>query len=248
MESLEPYHLKSDARVLCIAAHPDDLEYGASAAVAKWTALGARVDYLLLTAGEAGIRSQPPAITAPLRRREQQAACDAVGVSTLTILGFPDGLLAADVPLRAAIAQQIRRLKPTVILTPSWELDVPWGLNHADHRAAGLAVIDAARDADNPWLFAADDPTGPVRGGEEAPADAWGVSELLVTGVAAPTHCVDVSGEPFAAGVASLEAHKEYFAALGEHASAHDMFESFTGSTGKAVGVDNALPIRVYAL
>lgn len=47
-------------RVLCVVAHPDDMEYGGSAAVAKWTDEGKEVSYLLLTRGEAGIRNMPP--------------------------------------------------------------------------------------------------------------------------------------------------------------------------------------------
>ena len=57
-------------RVLCVVAHPDDLEYGASAAVASWVARGVEVSYLLLTSGEAGMR-RDPAETGPLRAQEQ---------------------------------------------------------------------------------------------------------------------------------------------------------------------------------
>src|SRR5690625_7097462 len=66
-------------RVLCVVAHPDDMEYGASAAVAEWTSRGVEVAYLLLTAGEAGIRHMRPEDVAPMRAEEQRAACDIVG-------------------------------------------------------------------------------------------------------------------------------------------------------------------------
>ena len=46
---------ESFQRVLCVVAHPDDMEYGTSAAVARWTAHGIEVGYLLLTRGEAGM-------------------------------------------------------------------------------------------------------------------------------------------------------------------------------------------------
>ena len=72
-------------RVLCVVAHPDDMEYGTSAAVARWTARGVEVGYLLLTRGEAGMPN-PPEETARLRVAEQRAACDAVGVKHLTVL------------------------------------------------------------------------------------------------------------------------------------------------------------------
>ena len=57
--------------VLAIVAHPDDLEYGAAAAVAKWTQAGHRVVYLLVTRGEAGIDGMTPAEAGPLRVQEE---------------------------------------------------------------------------------------------------------------------------------------------------------------------------------
>ena len=88
---------------LAIVPHPDDMEYGASAAVAAWTDAGKTVAYLLVTRGEAGIDDLDPAEAAPLRAAEQRAACDAVGVETLEFLDFPDGTLESGLPLRRAI-------------------------------------------------------------------------------------------------------------------------------------------------
>ena len=56
--------------VLAIVAHPDDLEYGAAAAVSKWTTGGNRVDYLLVTKGEAGMDTLAPADAARVRELE----------------------------------------------------------------------------------------------------------------------------------------------------------------------------------
>ena len=69
----------------------------------------------------------------------------------------------------------------------NWAEEAPWGLNQADHRAAGLSCIDAIRDADNPWVFRdlMDDGLAP-----------WKVGALLVGGHPDPTHGVDVTGEP----------------------------------------------------
>src|SRR5947208_5928022 len=83
---------ESFRRVLCVVAHPDDMEYGASAAVARWTARGIQVGYLLLTRGEAGMPNRPEE-TARLRVTEQRAACAVVGVNALTVLGHPAGEL-----------------------------------------------------------------------------------------------------------------------------------------------------------
>src|SRR5699024_12823718 len=79
-------------RVLCVVAHTDDMEYGGSAAVAKWTDEGKEVAYLLLTRGEAGIRDRSPDEVAALRAAEPRRACIIVGVDDLAILDFPDGL------------------------------------------------------------------------------------------------------------------------------------------------------------
>src|SRR5512139_1798764 len=140
------------SRVLCVVAHPDDVEYGTSSAVARWTARGAEVAYLLLTRGEAGMPT-PPEETARIRRAEQEAACAAVGVTSLEVLEHPDGVLQPSLELRRDIARAIRRHRPDVVVTGSWEVEFVAGLNQADHRAAGMACLDAIRDADNRWVF-----------------------------------------------------------------------------------------------
>jgi len=226
------------ARVLCVVAHPDDMEYGSSAAVAKWVAQGATVAYLLLTSGEAGMQLDPAEV-GPLRAAEQRAACEAVGVDDLTILDFPDGELVYGLELRKAIAREIRRQRPDVVVTGSWEVEQPWGLNQADHRAAGLATLDAVRDADNTWVFRElADTEGLAK---------WGATWLLVGGDSRPTHFVDVSGEPLAKGIASLACHREYIAALPWHPSAAEMFGRFTGDAGRAVGRDAAILFRAHS-
>ena len=71
------------SRALAIAAHPDDLEYGASCAVARWTAAGKQVAYVLATRGEAGIDAWPPEKTAPIREAEERESERLVGVEAL---------------------------------------------------------------------------------------------------------------------------------------------------------------------
>ncbi len=143
---------ESFQRVLCVVAHPDDMEYGASAAVARWTARGIEVGYLLLTRGEAGMPN-PPEETARLRVAEQQAACAVVGVKHLTVLEHPDGVLVYGLDLRRDICREIRRFRPDVVLGAGYEIETPYGFDQADHRAAGLATLDAVRDAGNRWVF-----------------------------------------------------------------------------------------------
>ncbi|MCB0912742.1 MAG: PIG-L family deacetylase [Propionibacteriaceae bacterium] len=236
---LEPLPDADFQRVLCVVAHPDDVEYGTSAAVAAWTSRGVEVAYLLLTAGEAGMQ-RPPEETRAVRAGEQRAACDAVGVSDLTVLDHPDGMLVYSLDLRRDIARRIRQFRPDVVLTTSWEVEAPWGLNQADHRAAGLACLDAVRDADNTWVF-------PELAADER-LDKWGATWFLVGGDARPTHGVDVSGDPFERGIASLEAHAAYLGDLPDHPTPRDLITGFTTAGGQALGVPHAVLFRAHKL
>ena len=226
-------------RVLCVVAHPDDMEYGASAAVHRWTQAGVEVAYLLLTSGEAGMQS-PPDVVGPLRALEQRQACDAVGVSELTILDHPDGMLQPDLDLRRSIAREIRRFRPDVVVTGTWEEEVDWGLNQADHRAAGLATLDACRDADNTWVF-------PELAADEGLAK-WGPTWLLVHGHTRPTHGVELADADVAAAVASLSAHKAYLADLPDHPQPADFIPGMLRGQGQALGAAHAMLFRAHRL
>ncbi len=83
-------------RGLAVVAHPDDMEYGAAAAVARWTKQGKLFAYVLVSDGEAGIASMDPAEAGPVRRREQEASCAVVGVDEVTFLGWADGAIVID--------------------------------------------------------------------------------------------------------------------------------------------------------
>ena len=153
MAELEPFP-EDWTRGLAVVAHPDDMEYGAAAAVARWTAQGKHVGYVLVTDGEAGIVDLAPDEVGPVRRDEQRRSCAAVGVDDLEFLGHPDGAVVEGLELRAELAEVLRRHRPEVVLSinfrdswggPSW--------NHADHRAVGRSLLDAVRDAANPWVF-----------------------------------------------------------------------------------------------
>ena len=232
---------ESFQRVLCVVAHPDDMEYGTSSAVARWTARGIEVGYLLLTRGEAGMPN-PPEETARLRAAEQKAACAAVGVEHLTILEHPDGVLVYGLDLRRDICREIRRFKPDVVLGGGYEIETPFGFEQADHRAAGLATLDAVRDAGNRWVF----PEQIDDEGLEPHSVRWLIGSGLVGSGA--THGVDVTGEPLRRGVASLEAHAAYLAALPGHPAPADFIPKFTAMSGKALGVEHAVLFRARDL
>lgn len=225
-------------RVLCVVAHPDDLEYGTSAAVATWTRRGVEVAYLLLTSGEAGMQ-RPPEEAGPLRANEQRRACETVGVRDLTILGHPDGMLVYGLDLRRDIARRIREFKPDAVVAQACEIEAPWRLDQADHRASGLAAVDAVRDADNTWVF---------RDLAEGGLPKWHTSWLLIAGHPRPTHALPVAAEAVDAAVASLRCHEHYLADLPWHPDPGQFIPEMLHGAGATVGVDAAVAFRVHQL
>lgn len=239
MMTLELFDETGIERVLCIVAHPDDMEYGGSAVAAEWSSKNIEISYLLLTAGEAGIRTLPPAEVGPLRADEQQKACEIVGVKNLTILDLPDGLVEPSIETRRHIAREIRSTRPHVIITMSWGLEAPWGLNHVDHRSTGIAVVDAIRDADNPWLYREQL--------TDEGLEAWKAEWLLVM-MHEPTHAIAVSEDSAERAVRSLEAHELYLEAIPDHPIPRDLIMGVLSGGGERTGVPYALPIRPYRM
>jgi LmbE family N-acetylglucosaminyl deacetylase len=207
---LEPLELEP-WRVLAIVAHPDDLEYGAAAAVAKWTAEGAEVVYLIASRGEAGIDGMQPSDAGMVRSAEQHASAAVVGVTTVDFLDVDDGVIEANVALRRKIATDIRRFRPDIVLLFNHrETWAPGVLNSADHRAVGQAALDAIADAANRWVFR-------ERG------EPHKVSTALVANSPLATHGIDVSDYVDLA-VQSLAEHKQYLEGLGDHPMADPEF------------------------
>lgn len=236
MDQLEP--MPTDwTTALAIAAHPDDLEYGAAAAIAGWTQAGKDVRYLLVTRGEAGIDTIDPAECGPLREAEQRAGAAEVGVSVVEFLDHPDGVIEYGTGLRRDIAAAIRRHKPDLVITGNYADSWPGGgWNTPDHRNTGRAVMDAVGDAGNRWIF-------PDLGLEK-----WeGVKYIAVAGSPNATHAVDISST-LDAGVASLQAHKAYLEALGDHpmADARGFLEWIADMTAPQFGDKRAAAFELF--
>ena len=223
-------------RAVAVVAHPDDLEYGAASAVARWTGQGKEVAYLLATRGEAGIADLPPDKTGPLRVEEERRSAAIVGVREVEFLDHPDGLVEYGVPLRRDLATAFRRLKPEVVIAMSF--DLTWGedgpVNHADHRAVGLAVLDACRDAANEWVFP---DAGPH----------WTGIRGAYVGTTDPTHFVDVTAT-LDAGIASLREHRAYLDGLGGDFDPDEFLRNLAGFTGLGAGVEYAVGFRHYPM
>ena len=229
-------------RCLAVAAHPDDIEYGTASAVARWTAQGKRVTYLLATRGEAGIDSLHPDKAAPLREAEERAGAREVGVDVVEFLDHRDGVVEYGPALRRDIVRAIRRHQPEIIVSGAFTVRMIGGMtNQADHRVVGLAALDAARDAGNRWIF----PELVDEG-----LEPWGgVRYVCFAGAQVPTHGVDVTGEPLQRGIASLAAHAEYTKGLGVAGPDPGPFLTWAAEMGgPAIGVKAAVLFDVHPL
>lgn len=225
-------------RALAVVAHPDDLEYGCAAAVATWTDAGREISYLIATRGEAGIDTLEPAKSGPVREREERASAAVVGVRTVEFLDHADGVIEYGTALRRDIAAAIRRHRPELLITLNPE--DTWGgtyWNTPDHRAVGRAVLDAAGDAGNRWIF------------PDTDAEPWnGVRWVAVAGSDLPTHAVDVT-DGLERGVRSLMEHRAYIEALtdqGPEAYARDLIEGFAREAAGRFGGRPAITFRLY--
>ena len=228
-------------RALCIVAHPDDLEFGAAAAVARWTAQGKQVAYCMVTSGEAGIDGLHPDECRGIREAEQVESARIVGVDHVEFLGEPDGIVEYGVALRRLLAEVIRRHRPEVVITGNFRDS--WGgalLNQADHIAVGRAVLDAARDAGNRWIF-----------NEQLSStlEPWGgVRAVWAAGSPESRHAVDTT-DTFDLGVDSLSAHRAYIDGLGwENWDPREFLEGMARQAGQGLGVALAAPFEVYPL
>lgn len=229
-------------RALAVVAHPDDMEFGAAAAVARWTKQGKSVGYVMVTSGEAGINGMDPDECKRVREAEEIESARIVGVNTVEFLGFPDGVLEYGLPMRAAIARVVRQHRPEIVITGNFQPTFgPNVLNQADHIATGQAVLDAVRDAGNRWVFRDQI--------EKEGLEPWGgVRQVWAAGSPMAGHGVETT-DTFDVGVDSLRAHAAYIAGLGwEGWDPAEFLEGFARPTGGRLGVPMAAAFEVYAL
>lgn len=190
-------------RILVVAAHPDDVDFGSAGTIATWTDAGLEVSYCIATDGDAGgfDPAVPRSAIAGIRQDEQRKAAAAVGVTDVEFLGYPDGQLVVSIALRRDITRVIRRARPDRMVVPSPERDLRnvYG-SHPDHQATGEAALCAIYpDARNPYAH----PELIVEEGLEAHT----VPEVWVT---SPNdradHYVDIT-DTFDRKIAALRAH-----------------------------------------
>ncbi len=225
---------------LAIVAHPDDLEYSTASAVARWTAQGKHVSYLLVTSGEAGIDAIPPSQAGPLREEEERRGARLVGVDTVDFLGYTDGVVEYSLALRRDISRYIRRYRPDILVTTNHHLTWPGHmLNMADHRWVGQAVLDAARDAGNRWIF-------PELLDEQL--EPWpGVRMVCLSDALHTTHVVDVT-DYIERGIASLQAHQTYIEHLDQDFDPESFLRQNARDIGEQCGCDYAVGFEVIMI
>lgn len=138
---------KKPDKILVIAAHPDDIDFGVAGSIARWVDEGAVVTYCIVTDGSSG-SNEPGADLAALvetRKAEQLAAAAEVGVTDVRFLGYRDGTLQPTLELRRELTRLIRAIRPqrVVIPDPTTVLVRDSYINHPDHRAVGEAALYA---------------------------------------------------------------------------------------------------------
>jgi LmbE family N-acetylglucosaminyl deacetylase len=196
-------------RVLCVFAHPDDVDFGSGGTVARWVEDGLEVTYLLVTRGDAGGFDDTPRDQMPiLREAEQRAAAAVLGVKQVEFLeGYHDGTLTPSLGLRRDITAAIRRYRPDRVLTSSplrrWDR-LP-GPSHPDHLAAGEATTCAIYP-DSRNLFAFPELA-------EQGLEPWTVGEVWYSGGPDPDHAIDVT-DTYPRKIAALKAHVSQVAHL----------------------------------
>ena len=143
---------------MVIVAHPDDADFGPAATAAHWIDEGSVGWLVCCTSGDAGGEDpdRDPLELAAEREAEQDVAATIVGYQGVTYLHQPDGALANDLALRELLVREIRTFRPDAVLATDPEVVFyrDGGINHSDHRAAGMAAADAVYPAArNPMAF-----------------------------------------------------------------------------------------------
>ena len=139
-------NLKGSERVMVISPHPDDVDFGCSGTIAKWSRMGVDLTYVICTSGDKGTDLEvEPGSLAKIREKEQLAAAEIVGVRKVVFLRLKDGELENNREFRKILVRMLRQYRPDIVLSmdPANLRFENVYVSHADHRAAALAAFDA---------------------------------------------------------------------------------------------------------
>jgi LmbE family N-acetylglucosaminyl deacetylase len=228
------------ARFMVIAAHPDDAEFGPAGTAARWIEAGSVGWLVCCTSGDQGGEDADadPLALAAVRETEQQAAADVIGYDGVTFLHHPDGALANDPALRELLVREIRTFRPDAVLAtdPETLFYRDGGVNHTDHRAAGMAAVDAAYPAArNPMAF-----PGLARSGLAPHA----VRRLYLFWSERSNAWVDVTSTL----ERKLSALAEHRSQIHDHVALAERIRAWAKEEGAAIGVDAAEALRVVVI
>jgi LmbE family N-acetylglucosaminyl deacetylase len=213
-----------------IFAHPDDIEFGVAGTAAKWARAGSRVIYVVITDGNVG--SHEDGMTsvrlAEIRRAEQRAAGEVAGAECV-FLGYDDGFLQPTLELRKDLVRLIRQYKPDAVVCgdPTNFYPTENYINHPDHRAAGVAALDAVFPAAEMTLLYPDLAAEGLVGHK--------VDYVYVTFGEKINHYVDITDTIDL----KIKALKRHTSQMGEW-DPTDMLREWAAETGKKAGVDFA--------
>ena len=128
-----------------IAAHPDDVDFGAGGTIATWTDAGWDVRYLVVTRGQKGVQDAAADLVefGLTREGEQRSAAALLGVTDVTFLDYMDSEVVDTPALRRDIAREFRRHRPQRLLTMDPQLlPTDMFVNHPDHRVVATVALD----------------------------------------------------------------------------------------------------------
>jgi LmbE family N-acetylglucosaminyl deacetylase len=228
------------ARFMVIVAHPDDADFGPAATAARWIDEGSTGWLVCCTSGDQGGEDPgaDPLALAAVRESEQRAAADVVGYAGVSFLHQPDGALANDLALRELLVREIRAFRPDAVLAtdPETLFYSDGGVNHTDHRAAGLAAVDAVYPAARnpmafPWL---------ARDGLAAHV----VRRLYLFWSERPTAWIDV-GSTLERKLSALAEHRSQ---IHEPAALAERIRGWAAKEGATIGVAAAESLRVVVI
>lgn len=212
-------------KILVVCPHPDDAEFGAAGTIAKWTDEGKEVFYVICTNGDKG--SSDPNMTSErlvkIRRKEQQAAADILGVKEVVFLDYPDGGVEDTPQFRGDIVRLIRLYKPRVLLTSDPQRQYIW---HRDHRITGRVALDAV------FPYARDRLSYPEH--EAAGLTPHKVEEIFCWGSDGPNLCIDISAT-FERKLKALQCHKSQIG--GHRGNIEDRVRERAAMLGKEKGI-----------
>ena len=190
-------------RALVVAAHPDDIEFGAAGTIARWVNEGWDVRYVIVTSGQRGVQraDEDPEAFGRVREAEAREAARLTGVDDVTFLGYMDSEVVYGLELQRDLSRQFRIHRPHRMVTMDPQiLPTEMFVNHPDHRAVATAALDIVVSG---GTTAAIFPELVLEEGIEP----WkGLEEIWIMGPAGGDEVVDIS-ETFATKIKALKAH-----------------------------------------